>query len=103
LGFLLVTGGLWGVPAGAAAAGGESDFVGLPPCRLVDTRGNGFSGAFGPPALAAAVPRDFPLLGQCGIPATAVAVSLNVTATDTLGPGFVMLFPQGGAQPLSRR
>ena len=67
------------------------------PCRLVDTRGNGFSGAFGPPALPAAVPQDFPLLGQRGIPATAVAVPLNITATDALGPGFVMLFPQGGA------
>ncbi len=49
LGFVLLTGGLLGGPLEAAAAGGEADFVGLPPCRLVDTRGNGFTGAFGPP------------------------------------------------------
>ncbi len=99
VGIALVTGGLLAAPSGARAAG-EADFVGLTPCRLVDTRGNGFTGAFGPPALAAAVPRNFPLFGQCGIPSTAVAVSLNVTATETLGPGFLLLFPQGGAQPL---
>ncbi len=99
VGIALVTGGLLAAPSGARAAG-EADFVGLTPCRLVDTRGNGFTGAFGPPALAAAGPRNFPLFGQCGIPSTAVAVSLNVTATETLGPGFLLLFPQGGAQPL---
>jgi hypothetical protein len=26
-------------------------FIGLAPCRVVDTRGNGFTGQFGPPAL----------------------------------------------------
>jgi endosialidase-like protein len=98
-GILLGLGALLGVPAPADAAG-EASFVGLPPCRLVDTRGNGFTDPFGPPALAASVPRDFPLAGQCGIPTAALAVSLNVTVTGTQGPGFVLLFPQGGAQPL---
>ena len=27
-------------------------FVAITPCRLADTRGNGFSGAFGPPSMA---------------------------------------------------
>jgi endosialidase-like protein len=89
-----------GGPAGAGAAGPESTFVGLTPCRLADTRGNGFGDPFGPPALVAGIPRDFPLQGQCAIPATAGAVSLNVTATNTQGPGFLMLYPQGGVQPL---
>jgi endosialidase-like protein len=96
---VLLSGGAWWGPQELMAAG-ESDFVGLTPCRLVDTRGNGFGGAFGPPSLAAGVPRDFPLQGQCGIPATAAAVSLNVTATSTLGPGFFLLHPQGGVLPL---
>jgi hypothetical protein len=96
----LVTAGPWGRSGEAAAAGGESAFVGLTPCRLADTRGNGFADPFGPPALVTGAPRDFPLQGQCGIPATAAAVSLNVTATNTQGAGFLLLYPQGALQPL---
>jgi Chaperone of endosialidase len=95
----LITAGVLAGLSGAAAAG-ETVFVGVTPCRAVDTRGNGFAGPFGPPSLPASVPRDFPLAGQCGIPAAAQAVSLNVTATNTQGPGFLLLYPQGGAQPL---
>jgi len=61
-------------------------FIGLDPCRIVDTRGNGFGGAYGPPSLTGGVPRNFTLTGQCGIPASAGAVSLNVTVTNTQGP-----------------
>jgi hypothetical protein len=75
-------------------------FIGLAPCRLLDTRGNGFSGAYGPPSLVAGVTRSFTLAGQCGIPSGAGAVSLNVTVTNTLGPGFILIYPQGGTQPL---
>jgi endosialidase-like protein len=99
LGILLSLGALLGLTSAAGAAG-EAAFVGLSPCRLVDTRGNGFAGPFGLPALVTALPRDFPLQGQCGIPAGALAVSLNVTATNTQGLGFLMLYPQGGVQPL---
>ena len=74
-------------------------FVGLAPCRIVDTRGNGFTGAYGPPALTQGSPRNFTLSGRCGIPADAQAVSLNVTVTNTQGPGFILIFPQGAAQP----
>jgi hypothetical protein len=74
-------------------------FVGLTPCRLADTRGNGFTGQYGPPSLVAGVPRNFVLTGQCGISATAQAVSLNVTVTNTQGPGHIVIYPQGGAQP----
>jgi endosialidase-like protein len=95
----LIVGTLGWTPADVEAAG-ESSFVGLTPCRLADTRGNGFAGAFGPPALATGAARDFPLQGQCGIPSSALAVALNVTATNTQGPGFLLLYPQGGAQPL---
>src|SRR5215831_7085262 len=75
-------------------------FVGLTPCRLVDTRGNGFTGQFGPPSLAAASPRSFSLTDQCGIPFGAAAVSLNVTVTNTQGPGFLTLYPQGSPRPV---
>jgi hypothetical protein len=74
-------------------------FIGITPCRLVDTRQAGFPAGFGPPALTAGVPRNFVLPGRCGIPAAAEAVSLNVTVTNTQGAGFILIFPQGDAQP----
>jgi hypothetical protein len=105
---------LWSAPAKSIAKGevsplnGEAveavptpplHFVGLTPCRLADTRGAGFTGQYGPPALAQGVPRNFVLAGQCGISATAQAASLNVTVTNTQGPGFILIYPQGGVQP----
>src|SRR6266581_5012326 len=54
-------------------------FIGVEPCRIVDTRGNGFAGPYGPPSLTGGAPRNFTLTGQCGIAGTAQAVSLNVT------------------------
>ena len=90
-------------PEGSEAIDGSSSaplhFVALHPCRLVDTRGNGFTGAYGPPSLTQGVPRDFVLTGQCGIHPAAQAVSLNVTVTNTQGPGFILIYPAGGAQP----
>ena len=48
-------------------------FFAIQPCRIVDTRpGSGFSGAYGPPAMAANASRDFDLnsAAHCpGIPA----------------------------------
>jgi hypothetical protein len=84
----------------ASSPGFVLPFVGLSPCRIVDTRGNGFTGQFGPPALAAATPRSFSLTDQCGIPFGAAAVSLNVTVTNTQGPGFLVLYPQGSPRPV---
>src|SRR5215471_1775874 len=63
-------------------------FVGVTPCRVADTRGNGFTGDYGPPSLSPGGQRVFPLVGLCGIPAAAEAVSLNITVTDGAGPGF---------------
>jgi hypothetical protein len=75
-------------------------FVGIPPCRLADTRpGFGFTGAWGPPALLASTTRDFPITGQCGIPTTAQAVSFNFTVVGPAGGGFLSAYPAGGAFP----
>ncbi len=49
--------------------------------------------------MPAAVLRDFPITGQCGIPSTAKAVSFNFTVTTTLGPGFLLVFPAGNPVP----
>lgn len=85
--------------SGIAGTGGPLSFVAVTPCRIADSRGNGFTGLYGPPALAGGVPRSYPLGGRCGIPSTAGAVSLNITVTNTLGPGFILIHPQGGSQP----
>src|SRR5712692_3067349 len=74
--------------------------IAIAPCRIADTRGNGFTGAYGPPSLSGGPPSNFRLTGQCGITGTAQAVSLNVTVTNTQGPGFILIYPQGGAQPV---
>jgi hypothetical protein len=86
----------------AALSTSPLPFIGITPCRLVDTRQAGFPPGFGPPALAAGVPRNFDLNSDSlcpGIPANEQAYSLNVTVMNTLGAGFILIFPQGGAQP----
>ena len=67
------------------------DFFTVTPCRLVDTRSTS--------ALAAGVPRTFPLTGSCGIPAGARAVAANVTVTGPTGDGFLTLWPSGTPFP----
>ncbi len=76
-------------------------FYPIAPCRLVDTRaGQGKSGAFGPPALAAYSSRDFQLLsGGCSIPSTAQAYSLNFTVVPQEPLGFLSVWPAGSAYP----
>ena len=84
-----------GGPAGPLA------FTAITPCRIVDTRGNGFTGAYGPPSMAQGAPRDFALAGRCGIPAGsfARAISLNITVTNTQGAGFILIYPKDAPQP----
>lgn len=77
-----------------------SSFVGITPCRIADTRGNGFGGAYGPPSLTEGLPRDFTLPGRCDIPANALAVSLNFTIVLPSGSGYLAAFPKGGVVPL---
>jgi hypothetical protein len=102
----------WTVPAYARPSSGLSamtdvspgvGFVAAAPCRLVDTRsGSGFPAGYGPPWLSAGVPRNFDLNSSptCpGIPDGVDAYSLNVTVTNTQGPGFLLIYPEGGSQP----
>jgi len=71
-------------------------FIGVSPCRLADTRDATKPPGYGPPALAAGIPRNFTVTGQCGIASEAAAVSLNITVVDPLGLGYILTFPQGG-------
>ena len=94
--------------AGAHSAGGRQalgaptsaplPFVAVTPCRLVDTRGNGapLTGGF----LPASTVRTYTFAGLCNIPADAKAISLNATAVNPVGPGFLAMWAEGGTFPL---
>ncbi|HXK09309.1 MAG TPA: glycoside hydrolase family 44 protein [Vicinamibacteria bacterium] len=69
----------------------------LTPCRAVDTRNA--TGTLGGPALAAGAARTFALAGQCAIPASAQALSINVTVTAPTAAGYVVVYPGGGLPP----
>lgn len=81
-------------------------FYTLTPCRLVDTRNSpGPHGAPalppswsalqrpGPPPQPSRAMRVFVASGQCGIPASAKAIAVNVTVVSPQGEGHVTLFP----------
>jgi hypothetical protein len=74
-------------------------FIPITPCRVADTRGNGFSGQYGPPSIGAGTQRSFTIAGQCGIPAGAAAVSFNFAALNVSQGGDLRVFPAGGAVP----
>jgi hypothetical protein len=68
------------------------------PCRVLDTRTA--DGPLGGPALAANAARTFVLAGQCAIPASARAVSVNVTVTGASTNGNLRLYASGVPMPL---
>ena len=77
-------------------------FVGVLPCRIVDTRaGSGFPAGYGPPNLSPGVPRNFDLnSGPCpGLPPLVSAYSLNVTVVNPLGPGHLVIYPTSPLVP----
>ena len=80
-------------------------FVAVTPCRIADTRGLGFSGQAGPPALNTG-PRTFQITGtvagvpsQCGIPVGADAVSFQFTIVSPNTAGNLIAWPAGGSAP----
>jgi hypothetical protein len=75
------------------------NFFTLTPCRLLDTRDP--DGPLGGPALVAGAVRTFVLAGQCNIPVTARALSINVTVTDPTAGGFLTVYPGGTSLPLA--
>jgi hypothetical protein len=71
----------------ATAGSSGLHFYPVTPCRIADTRSAaGFTGQFGPPAMAAGTTRTFSIpASSCGIPATASAYSLNFTVVPPTG------------------
>jgi hypothetical protein len=92
-------------PAGAVLADAQgratiadAGFYTVSPCRVADTRNA--LGPLGGPALAGGSSRTFRVGGQCGVPAGAKAVSLNVAVTQPTAAGDLRLYPGSSAQPL---
>ena len=78
-------------------------FYPVSPCRVADTRSfAGFTGAYGPPSLPTSGIRSFPMPSSpCGIPSTAAAYSVNITAVPTNKYlGWLRTWPAGTAQPV---
>lgn len=74
-------------------------FFPLTPCRIADTRDSG--GPLGGPTLAGLQERSFPVLSSpCGIPASAVAYSLNFTVVPPRSLGFLSAWPTGITRPV---
>jgi hypothetical protein len=76
-----------------------SSFFTVVPCRVLDTRNA--PGPYGGPKLSANTNRQFILWGQCGIPSTATAISVNITVVDPEGNGHVVVYPANIPTPLS--
>lgn len=84
------------LPADIARA---TRFVPLAPTRIFDTRdGTGLPSAG---FVAADTSIDVQIAGVAGVPTDAVAVVMNVTGTESGGPGFVTVHPTGGTRPLA--
>jgi hypothetical protein len=77
-------------------------FVPVPPCRVVDTRsGQGFTGAFGPPALTAGQPRIIIVpQSNCGVPpAAAYSLNLAVVPPPSGAVGYLTAWPADQSMP----
>jgi len=76
--------------AAVGAAGPALSFYTLTPCRLVDTRNA--NGPFGGPSLGP-TPRLFVAAGNCGLPASAKAIAVNIVAIGASASGEIVLYP----------
>ena len=72
--------------------------VALDPARLLDTR-DGTGGTLGPVVGGAWV--DMQVTGRNGVPSNAVAVALNVTATEPTASSYLTVWPAGAERPLA--
>ena len=89
----------------AAPAAAQMDFFTVDPCRVYDSRTDGVppsppDPAAPPPAkLKADMTYTIPVAGECGVPAHARAVSLNVTVVGATGSGALQVFAAGTPPP----
>jgi len=72
-------------------------FVGIAPCRLVETRDGSLPAPFGPPTMGASQIRTItvPTSTRCNIPSSAQAYSLNFTVVPSGFLGYLSAWPTG--------
>jgi hypothetical protein len=76
------------------------DFHTIQPCRAVDTRAP--ADPLGGPMLSGGVQRTFTITASaCGVPASARALSLNITAIDATLSGYIAIFPGDSIFPMT--
>jgi hypothetical protein len=72
-------------------------FYTVTPCRALDSRDP--AGPFAGRPVAAGEERLAAIAGRCGVPATAVAVAVNLTAVGATAMGHLRMFPAGTERP----
>lgn len=88
--------------AGYFAPGEGLRFTPLEPVRMLDTRVTGALNRFtGGAPLRAGQTISVPIAGVQGVPADAKAVSINLTATQTVADGYVSVYPGTRRPPVS--
>lgn len=80
-----------------AAPQTAADLYTVAPCRVIDTRNA--NGPLGGPELSAGQTRTFTVAGNCGVPADAKSLAVNVTAVAPATSGNFQVYP-GNAFPL---
>ena len=89
-------------PAAPPVALHRTGYVPLAPARLLDSRPDGttIDGALQDLGTRdAGTTTEVQITGRDGIPTNTPAATLNITATDTRGPGFLTIYPCGSARP----
>jgi RHS repeat-associated protein len=81
-----------GTPRLVTAGSTGGDFFTLTPCRVLDTRDQSAP-------LTPGETRTVALAGVCGIPSSATAVSVNITAIDATAQGEMTAWPANEPQP----
>jgi hypothetical protein len=79
---------------------GSGLYNGLTPARICDTR-TGTSNQCSGKTMGPNATMTVHVAGLAGVPASAEAVALNVTVTDTTGPGGYLTVYPGGSRPLA--
>lgn len=83
-------------PFSGAPVNAAGEFFTVAPCRVLDTRNPGQG-----PVLSSGVARIVQLTGACGVPATARAVAVNITAVNATANGRMTLYPGDLVAPLA--